>query len=142
MKNECQKLAFPISFNLSNKDYEILNEIKNDLSILGFLFELKDNNKVTFLGLPINFKQEKLQNTIEEFIEEYTTFDSIENNVRKNLALSMSQLLKVNDQHSLSESEMSNLNNELMKCEHPNFSPKGKPTIMKIDINEIQKFFS
>ena len=142
VKNECQKLAFPISFNLSNKDYEILNEIKNDLSILGFLFELKDNNKVTFLGLPINFKQEKLQNTIEEFIEEYTTFDSIENNVRKNLALSMSQLLKVNDKHSLSESEMSNLNNELMKCEHPNFSPKGKPTIMKIDINEIQKFFS
>jgi len=142
VKNECQKLAFPISFNLSNKDYEILNEIKNDLSILGFLFELKDNNKVTFLGLPINFKQEKLQNTIEEFIEEYLTFDSIENNVRKNLALSMSQLLKVNDQHSLSESEMSNLNNELMKCEHPYFSPKGKPIIMKIDINEIQKFFS
>ena len=141
VKNECQKLAFPISFNLSNKDYEILNEIKNELFILGFLFELKDNNKVTFLGLPINFKQEKLQNTIEEFIEEYTTFDSIENNVRKNLALSMSQLLKVNDQHSLSESEMSNLNNELMKCEYPNFSPKGKPTIMKIDINEIQKFF-
>jgi len=53
----------------------------------------------------------------------------------------MSQLLKVNDLHSLSESEMRNLNNELMKCEHPNFSPKGKPTIMKIDINEIQKFF-
>ena len=90
----------------------------------------------------MNVKDEALKNTIEEFIEEYTTFDSIENNVRKNLALSMTQLLKVDDKHSLSESEMSNLNNELMKCEHPNFSPKGKPTIMKIDINEIQKFFN
>ena len=90
----------------------------------------------------LRFYHEKLQNTIEELIEEYITFDKIENNVKKNLALCMSQFLKVNDQHSLSESEMSNLHNELMRCENPNFSQNGKPIIMKIDVNEIQKYFN
>ena len=37
--------------------------------------------------------------------------------------------------------QMKKMNDELMKCEYPNFSPKGKPIIMNLDINEINKFF-
>jgi hypothetical protein len=29
-----------------------------------------------------------------------------------------------------------------MKCDHPNFSPIGKPVIIHMDVNQINKFFN
>ena len=131
---DSQKLAFPISISLSNQNLEVLAEIKNDLFELGFSFDIKSNNQIEFNGLPINFNNEAIQKSIEELIEEYKNFDSIENNTKKKLALTMSELMKLDINHILSDNEMQKINEELMKCEHPNFSPKGKPVIIHMDI--------
>ena len=139
---DSQKLAFPISISLSTQNLEVLAEIKNDLFELGFSFDIKSNNQIEFNGLPINFNNEAIQKSIEELIEEYKNFDSIENNTKKKLALTMSELMKLDINHILSDNEMQRINEELMKCEHPNFSPKGKPVIIHINVNQINKFFN
>ena len=54
----------------------------------------------------------------------------------------MSELMKLDINHMLSDNEMQKINEELMKCENPNFSPKGKPVIIHMDNNQINKFFN
>ena len=55
--------------------------------------------------------------------------------------MSLSRLMRLDKNCNLNDEEMRKMNDELMKCEHPNFSPKGKPIIMNLDINEVKKFF-
>ena len=93
---------------------------------MGFSFDIKSNNQIEFNGLPINFNNEAIQKSIEELIEEYKSFDSIENNTKKKLALTMSELMKLDINHILSDNEMQKINEELMKCEHPNFFSNRK----------------
>ena len=139
--NDSQKLAFTISLSLSNKDFEIFKEIEKDLISLGFLFEYKDENTINFIGLPTSFKQENIKESIQELIEDYQNLETIENTSKNKLALSLSRLMKLDKNCNLNNEEMRKMNDELMKCEHPNFSPKGKPIIMNLDINEVKKFF-
>ena len=139
--NDSQKLAFPISISLSNKEYKIFKEIEKNLKSVGFLFEHKEENIINFLGLPSNFQQLNLKESILELIDDYQNLESLENNNKNKLALSLSKLMKLDKNVSLNMEQMKKMNDELMKCEHPNFSPKGKPIIMNLDINEINKFF-
>ena len=139
--NDSQKLAFPISISLSNKEYKIFKEIEKNLKSVGFLFEHKKENIINFLGLPSDFQQLNLKESILELIDDYQNLESLENNNKNKLALSLSKLMKIDKNVSLNMEQMKKMNDELMKCEHPNFSPKGKPIIMNLDINEINKFF-
>ena len=139
--NDSQKLAFPISISLSNKEYKIFKEIEKNLKSVGFLFEHKKENIINFLGLPSDFQQLNLKESILELIDDYQNLESLENNNKNKLALSLSKLMKLDKNVSLNMEQMKKMNDELMKCEHPNFSPKGKPIIMNLDINEINKFF-
>ena len=139
--NDSQKLAFTISLSLSNKDFEIFKEIEKDLISIGFLFEYKEENTINFIGLPTSFKQENLKESIQELIEDYQNLETIENTSKNKLALSLSKLMKLDKNCNLNNEEMRKINDELMKCEHPNFSPTGKPIIMNLDINEVNKFF-
>ena len=139
--NDSQKLAFPISISLTNKEYKIFKEIEKNLKSVGFLFEHKKENIINFLGLPSDFQQLNLKESILELIDDYQNLESLENNNKNKLALSLSKLMKLDKNISLNMEQMKKMNDELMKCEHPNFSPKGKPIIMNLDINEINKFF-
>ena len=96
---------------------------------------------INFIGLPTSFKQENLKESIQELIEDYQNLETIENTSKNKLALSLSKLMKLDKNCNLNNEEMRKMNDELMKCEHPNFSPNGKPIIMNLDINEVKKFF-
>ena len=139
--NDSQKLAFPISISLSNKEYKIFKEIEKNLKSVGFLFEHKKENIINFLGLPSDFQQLNLKESILELIDDYQNLESLENNNKNKLALSLSKLMKIDKNVSLNMEQMKKMNDELMKCEHSNFSPMGKPIVMNLDINEINKFF-
>jgi DNA mismatch repair ATPase MutL len=49
--------------------------------------------------------------------------------------------MAINEYKQLSDEEMIKLNNELINCDQPSFSPKGKPIMVNFNIDEIDKFF-
>ena len=87
------------------------------------------------------FTKEKLKDNIEDIINEYENFNLIENNINKNIALSLTKIVKFDEKSVLNEFEMRNISEELKKCENASFCPNGKPILMNIDSKEIQKFF-
>ena len=136
-----QKLTFPKKISLAKNDVLVFNEIENNLKNIGFKFEKNDKNEIVFSGLPSDFNENKLQNTIEDIIENFKNNDSFEENRKNIIAFSLSKKLVVDRKILLNEIEMKNMYNELQKCEQSDFTFDGKPILMKIEITDLNKYF-
>ena len=136
-----QKLTFPKKISLAKNDFLVFNEIENNLKNIGFKFEKNDENEIVFSGLPSDFNENKLQNTIEDIIESFKNNDSFEENRKNIIAFSLSKKLVVDRKILLNEIEMKNMYNELQKCEQSDFTFDGKPILMKIESTDLNKYF-
>jgi DNA mismatch repair ATPase MutL len=136
-----QKLTFPKKISLAKNDVLVFNEIENNLKNIGFKFEKNDENEIVFSGLPSDFNENKLQNTIEDIIESFKNNDSFEENRKNIIAFSLSKKLVVDRKILLNEIEMKNMYNELQKCEQSDFTFDGKPILMKIETTDLNKYF-
>ena len=141
LNNETQKLLFPNKITVSIQDFKIIEELQNDLQKVGFVFNLEQENNIYFEGIPVNCKQENIKCILEDIIEQYK--NSHDTNLDKDdrLALSLSNSMAISEQKLLNKDEMTQLNHELMKCEQPSFSPKGKPIIANFNNQDIDKIF-
>jgi DNA mismatch repair ATPase MutL len=126
---------------LAKNDFLVFNEIENNLKNIGFKFEKNDENEIVFTGLPSDFNENKLQNTIEDIIESFKNNDSFEENRKNIIAFSLSKKLVVDRKFLLNEIEMKNMYNELQKCEQSDFTFDGKPILMKIETKDLNKYF-
>ena len=136
-----QKLAFPKKISLSKNDLSVFNEMEGILKNIGFKFDEQSKNEVIFSGIPSNFNENKIQNTIEDIIESFKNNESLEENRKNIIALSLSKKHAINSKALLSDVEMKNMYNELQKCEQSNFTFDGKPILMKIEITDLNKYF-
>ena len=136
-----QKLAFPKKISLSKNDLSVFNEMEGILKNIGFKFDEQSKNEVIFSGIPSNFNENKIQNTIEDIIESFKNNESLEENRKNIIALSLSKKHAINSKALLSNVEMKNMYIELQKCEQSNFTFDGKPILMKIEITDLNKYF-
>jgi len=136
-----QKLTFPKKISLAKNDVLVFNEIENNLKNVGFKFEKNEENEIVFSGLPSDFNENKLQNTIEDIIENFKNNNSFEENRKNIIAFSLSKKLVVDRKILLNEIEMKNMYNELQKCEQSDFTFDGKPILMKIETTDLNKYF-
>ena len=136
-----QKLTFPKKISLAKNDVLVFNEIENNLKNVGFKFEKNEENEIVFSGLPSDFNENKLQNTIEDIIENFKNNNSFEENRKNIIAFSLSKKLVVDRKILLNEIEMKNMYNELQKCKQSDFTFDGKPILMKIESTDLNKYF-
>ena len=136
-----QKLTFPKKISLAKNDILVFKEIEDNLQNIGFKFEKNDKNEIIFSGLPSDFNENKLQNTIEDIIESFKNNDSFEENRKNIIAFSLSKKLVMDRKILLNEIEMKNMYNELQKCEQSDFTFDGKPILMKIETTDLNKYF-
>ena len=136
-----QKLAFPKKISLSKNDLSVFNEMEEILKNIGFKFDEQSKNEVIFSGIPSNFNENKIQNTIEDIIESFKNNESLEENRKNIIAFSLSKKHAIDSKKLLSYEEMKNMYSELQKCEQSNFTFDGKPILMKIEITDLNKYF-
>ena len=141
LNTESQKLLFPVKISLSNQESKIIEELKEDLHKIGFVFNLVEANKPSFEGVPVNCNKDNIQNIIEDIIEQFKENNDVSISQDHRLALSLSSSIAVKDYKQFTEKEMIKLNTELINCDQPSFSPKGKPIMVNFNINDIDKFF-
>ena len=136
-----QKLAFPKKISLSKNDLSVFNEMEEILKNIGFKFDEQSKNEVIFSGIPSNFNENKIQNTIEDIIESFKNNESLEENRKNIIAFSLSKKHAIDSKTLLSDEEMKNMYSELQKCEQSNFTFDGKPILMKIESTDLNKYF-
>lgn len=142
MKEEIksQNLLFPTLVELTELEEKYFNEYQEELKSLGFGIEAFGGNTVRITSVPVT-----LRDLTPEFfkamlleLEEYGKLD-------KNKLSSTAKLIacksSVKAEANLNEEEMKFLISRLFECENPYFCPHGRPTVLKITIEELAHRF-
>jgi DNA mismatch repair protein MutL len=133
---------FPVTVELDPSDYLILNEIEEELVLLGFNFEHPGNNKIIIRGRPADSISSDPVEMIEILLENYKTTEAEPSvGAREKIAAGMASASAIEYGKVMSQGEMEDLFDTLFSCQSPNYSPKGKPVISIISLDEIDKRF-
>jgi DNA mismatch repair protein MutL len=137
-----QQSMFPATIHLSPADGILLNDLLNDLQVLGFLIE--NFGKDTFLvrGTPADTGQGNEKAAVESLLEQFKHFSSeLKFSKREKLIRSMARQQAVRPGTPLDEKEMRSLTEELFASAQPNTTPGGDPTYVEFPQEYVDKLF-
>lgn len=140
--NLTQQLLLPIFIELNPVDYEVVRSVEKELSALGFDIELQSKRKVKIKGIPSDVRIGDEGKILQELIDQYKDYD-IKLNLEKrdNLAKSYACKHAIKAGDYLTEGEMLNLIDKLFSVKMPYVCPHGRPTIVKLSMDELDKMF-
>ena len=137
-----QRSLFPATIELAPGDTVLLNELLDDLKLLGYLVEPFGNNTFVIQGSPADVVQGNEKATLEKMLDQYKHFSNdLKFNKREKLLRSMAWQQSVKAGTSLDQKEMESLINDLFECETPNCTPNGKPAYLEFKKEELDKIF-
>lgn len=134
-----QQELFGIRLSLSPADAELLNEIMDDLNLLGFNIKPDPEKHFQFIveGTPAGEKLTSVYDTIDGILEQYkANLIELELDKKVNLARSMARNLSIKTGKNLQQSEMKMLTEELFACKIPEISMDGDPIVKMINIQD------
>jgi DNA mismatch repair protein MutL len=133
---------FPVTAELNPSDYFIVKEIEQELGLLGFSFSYSGNNRIVINGRPAGSGSSDPLEMLEILLEDYkNTQADPAIGAKEKVAAGMACAAAVQYGKVLSQGEMEDLFDTLFACQSPNYSPKGKPVISIISLDEIDKRF-
>ena len=134
-----QSQLFPVVITLDPADILILREIEDDLRLLGFAFEYSEGNTVTVTGKPSGVGDDPGM-MVEILLEEFkSTQSDPSEGAREKVAAAMAGASAIPYGKPLMKSEMEDLFDALFMCKAPNYSPKGRPVINILTLDEIDR---
>ena len=140
--NLTQQLLIPIYTELNPVDYEVIRSIEAELGALGFDIELQSKRKVKIKGIPSDVRIGDEAKILQELIDQYKDYDvKLNLEKRDNLAKSYACKHAIKAGDYLTEGEMLNLIDKLFSVKMPYVCPHGRPTIVKLSMDELDKLF-
>lgn len=141
--NLSQQLLMPIYIELNTVDYEIAKSLEGELKALGFDIELQSKRKIKVKGIPSDVKIGNEAEILQELIDEFKENDvKLNLEKRDNLAKSYGCKHAIKAGDALNENEMLNLIDKLFSVKMPYVCPHGRPTIVKISMDELDRMFA
>lgn len=138
-----QQLLFPETVDFSNADAELLNEIKPEISSLGFVIDKVGRSSFVISGVPADIKEQNVKFTLEKLLEQFKINSSeLKLDKKENLATSLARSASIKSGQKLNEEEMSALIDSLFACQMPYHLSNGKPTIISLDLEDLNKQFN
>jgi DNA mismatch repair protein MutL len=139
-RNISQTELFPVSIELNPADILVLKEIENEIRQLGFRIQISDNNMIIMTGRPSGIGSGDPAVMLEILLEEYKrTQTDPSTGAREKIASAMAGASAIPYGKVLLKNEMEDLFDTLFACNAPNYSPKGKPVINILTLDEIDK---
>jgi DNA mismatch repair protein MutL len=104
--------------------------------------EVFGKNNMVINGTPAELGEFNVQQMIEGVLENYklNTLDK-KLDIHDNLCRALAKNTCIKYGKFLDEKEMQLIISHLMQCDNPLYSPNGKPVMMEISKEEIEKFF-
>lgn len=138
-----QSELFPVTIELNPADILVLKEIEDGIKLLGFNIIFQAENKILIKGRPSEFISNDPAELLGLIIDEFKTKESDPSyGTKERLAASLAEASAIPYGKTLDQSEMENLFDILFACSEPNYSPKGKPVVMIITLEDLDKKFN
>lgn len=137
-----QRSMFPVTLELTPADAVILEELVNDMQLLGYMVEPFGKNTFVIQGTPADLAPGNEKQAIDSILEQYKHFNpDLKFSKREKLVRSLAWQQSVKAGRQLDEKEMKTLVNDLFACRQPNISPDGNPTYLEFKKEQLEKMF-
>ena len=137
-----QGMLFPDIVQFSASEIPVLQSIMDDLSYLGFELTDLGGGSYAINGVPAGIEGlqpiELVQNMVHTAIEKGC---KVKEEIQSMLALSLAKAAAIVQGQVLSNEEMNHLLDELLTSTSPNYTPDGKPVLVVIQEDELEKLF-
>jgi DNA mismatch repair protein MutL len=141
-KGSSQQLLFPETVDFTNADAELINELNTEIQSLGFDINKVARSSYVVTGVPSELKEQNVKKVIEGLLEQFKLNESeLKLKKHKNLAISMARSAGIKTGKKLTDKEMTTLIDQLFACEMPYSLPNGKPTIITLNLDDLNHQF-
>ncbi|MCF7825678.1 MAG: DNA mismatch repair endonuclease MutL, partial [Candidatus Marinimicrobia bacterium] len=140
-KGTSQQLLFPATQEFSADDYTVLVDIIPALNTLGFRLREFGPNTVLVEAVPTGMRGGSEGAILKEIIDYYRENRVFDYSPAKRLAASYSCKAAVKAGDPLTEEEMRVLVDRLFATQNPFYCPHGRPIIINLSIDELDKRF-
>lgn len=138
-----QKSLFPVVLELSVPDAILLEDMIEDLAIIGYEIEPFGQNSFIIQGIPADVISGNEKNAIELLLEQFKHFSGdIKFSKREKLIRCMARQSAIKAGQALSQKEMHGLIESLFNCDTPNVSANGAPTYIDFKEGYLDGLFS
>lgn len=140
-----QQLLFPRTLTFAPVDFSYLREILPEVQYLGFDLNEFGPNEFILHGVPAVLKGSKAEQFFEDIIAEVRESGAgadLREMVRDALAKSIALKTAMLPGKRLKQQEMRNIVEQLFACAQPGFSPSGKPTLYRLELKDLEQFFT
>jgi DNA mismatch repair protein MutL len=136
-----QQLLFPVSLELSPDDFSLLGDVVKEFERLGFALRAFGKNTMLIEAVPSDLRNIDEGRVVLEILDNYRERREKQQNKTYNMAASYACKAAIKTGDRLDPLEMQNLVDQLFQCESPYACPHGRPTIVNLTIDELDRRF-
>ena len=130
------ELLFPLPLTLDPEEFAALERLKEELEKLGFTLVDFGPASLAITHVPVDVQGTEAEATIKELLLEKPNPQ-----FREKAAAILACKGAVKAGVKLAEKQMHTLIRDLLKCKTPALCPHGRPTMLRLDWNEMEKRF-
>ncbi|MCJ7576891.1 MAG: DNA mismatch repair endonuclease MutL, partial [candidate division Zixibacteria bacterium] len=136
-----QQILFPTVLELSPREFQTFEVNKELIRKLGFEIKSFGGRSILVTAVPTIIRNKSGELFLKEILTELEEEEKVEKNKLKAVAKSFACHAAVKAGERLTQEEMSTLLHQLFATEEPYSCPHGRPTVVKISIDELNKKF-
>lgn len=137
-----QQLLFPRVAEFHPTDFALLDEIIDQVKLLGFDINPFGNNTFIINGTPADVKKGEPREMLEGVLQKYKeNLQELKLGQRESLMRAMAKQSAIAKGTVLTQKEVTELCNQLMNCEVPAYTPTGKPVFITFNETDLEKRF-
>ena len=138
---ESQAVLFPKTAEFAADEYDILIKLLPYINKIGFKLREFGDRTIIIEGVPAYIKNDDEVSIINEIISKYDTYGIDELEIHDKLAANYSCKAAIKAGDHLEENEMKHLVNKLFQTENPYYCPHGRPIIVNLSTEDLDKRF-
>lgn len=140
---QSQQSLFPQTIQLSAADFALVLEMEQEITALGFRYEVFGKNTLLINGIPANISPGAEKQLFEGLIEQFKINQSeLSLPLKENLCRALAKRAGIKNGQKLVKEEMQSLIEGLFACVTPNYTPDGKPTFFIFELAKIESYFN
>lgn len=136
-----QRLLFPHIITLGAADINAFEDIKEELLSLGFDIDLFGKDSIAVNGVPGGVSLESPQEFFEELFLDYRGKELLKEQLTENIVKILAKKSAMYKNEHLTMEEAQQLMASLFSCKIPNYTPREKPIIYTMPMEDIEKHF-
>jgi DNA mismatch repair protein MutL len=136
-----QQVLFPTVSELSPQEFQILEEHKKSIQKLGFEIKHFGGRTILVTAVPALIRNKSGEVFLREILTQLEEEEKVEKDRLKAVAKSFACHGAIKAGERLTQEEMHNLMRQLFSTHEPYSCPHGRPTVIKLSLEELNKKF-